>query len=72
MFETPITVVGNIVTDPHGQVLRSGGGAIEGLYAVGATTGGLEGGREAGYVGGLVKAATFGLRAGERIARAAD
>jgi len=62
--------MGGIATDPDGQVLRAGGGAIEGLYAVGASTGGLEGGSNIGYVGGLVKAATFGMRAGERIARA--
>jgi len=61
--------MGGIAIDPDGQVLRSGGGTLEGLYAVGATTGGLEGGTEVGYVGGLIKAATFGVRAAERIAR---
>jgi fumarate reductase flavoprotein subunit len=61
--------MGGIAIDPDGQVLRAGGGAIEGLYAVGTTTGGLEGGSGIGYVGGLVKAATFGLRAAERIGR---
>jgi fumarate reductase flavoprotein subunit len=60
--------MGGLETDPHGQVLRAGGGVIDGLYAVGATTGGLEGGPSVGYVGGLIKAATFGIRAGERIA----
>lgn len=60
--------MGGIETDPHGQVVRAGGGMIDGLYAVGATTGGLEGGPSAGYVGGLIKAATFGMRASERIA----
>jgi fumarate reductase flavoprotein subunit len=61
--------MGGIAIDPDGQVLRAGGGTLEGLYAVGATTGGLEGGTEVGYVGGLIKAATFGMRAAERIAR---
>jgi fumarate reductase flavoprotein subunit len=61
--------MGGIAIDPDAQVLRAGGGAIEGLYAVGATTGGLEGGSGVGYVGGLIKAATFGIRAAERIAR---
>jgi fumarate reductase flavoprotein subunit len=61
--------MGGIAIDPDGQVLRAGGGTLEGLYAVGATTGGLEGGTEVGYVGGLIKAATFGIRAAERIAR---
>jgi len=61
--------MGGIAIDPDGRVQRAGGGAIEGLYAVGATTGGLEGGAEFGYVGGLVKASTFGIRAAERIAQ---
>lgn len=62
--------MGGIATDPDARVLRAGGGSIAGLYAVGATTGGLEGGPSVGYVGGLIKAATFGIRAGECIARA--
>jgi fumarate reductase flavoprotein subunit len=61
--------MGGIAIDPDGQVLRAGGGTLDGLYAVGATTGGLEGGTEVGYVGGLIKAVTFGIRAAERIAR---
>jgi len=62
--------MGGIAIDPDGQVLRTDGrGSIDGLYAVGAATGGLEGGSGVGYVGGLIKAATFGMRAGERIAR---
>jgi fumarate reductase flavoprotein subunit len=61
--------MGGIAIDPDGQVLRAGGGTIDGLYAVGAATGGLEGGSGIGYVGGLIKAATFGIRAAERIAR---
>jgi fumarate reductase flavoprotein subunit len=61
--------MGGIAIDPDAQVLRAGGGAIQGLYAVGAATGGLEGGSNVGYAGGLIKAATFGIRAGERIAR---
>jgi fumarate reductase flavoprotein subunit len=48
--------MGGIAIDPDGQVLRPGGGTLDGLYAVGATTGGLEGGSEVGYVGGLIKA----------------
>ena len=61
--------MGGIGIDPDGRVLRPGGGTLAGLYAVGATTGGLEGGTEVGYVGGLIKAVTFGMRAAERIAR---
>ena len=40
-----------------------------GLYAAGGCTGGLEGGGALGYVGGLIKACVFGLRAGEDAAR---
>lgn len=63
--------MGGLAIDPHGRVQRQGGGAIPGLYAAGAATGGLEGGEGVGYVGGLIKAATFGIRAAEAIAQAA-
>lgn len=63
--------MGGLAIDPNGQVQRQGGGAIAGLYAVGAATGGLEGGTGIGYVGGLIKAATFGMRAAEALAQAA-
>lgn len=62
--------MGGIAIDPHGQVRRASGGSIQGLYAVGAATGGLEGGSGIGYVGGLIKAATFGIRAAESIGQA--
>jgi fumarate reductase flavoprotein subunit len=42
---------------------------IEGLYAAGGSTGGLEGGGALGYVGGLIKACVFGLRVAESAAR---
>ncbi|MCC6534506.1 MAG: FAD-dependent oxidoreductase [Burkholderiales bacterium] len=61
--------MGGIAIDPDGEVQRQGGSVIPGLYAVGGTTGGLEGGSGIGYVGGLIKAATFGIRAAEHIAR---
>lgn len=61
--------MGGIVIDGDGRVLDTAGGVIPGLYAAGATTGGLEGGGEKiGYVGGLIKA-VFGLRAAEASAR---
>jgi len=60
---------GGLSTTADARVVRSDGAPIAGLYAVGATTGGLEGGSGAGYVGGLIKAATFGLRAAEDLAR---
>ena len=61
--------MGGLAIDADARVLREDGSAIAGLYAAGAATGGLEGGPEIGYLGGLMKAATFGLRAAEHIAR---
>lgn len=61
--------MGGIATDGAAHVLDQSGQVIEGLFAVGATTGGLEGGATAGYVGGLAKAATMGLEAAEVMAR---
>jgi len=58
---------GGIATDGHGRVMGSNGNPVGGLYAAGATTGGLEGGAGCGYVGGLVKGVVFGLRAAEHI-----
>ena len=60
---------GGIAIDGHARVCRPDGSVIEGLYAAGGCTGGLEGGGALGYVGGLIKACVFGLRAGEDIAR---
>jgi fumarate reductase flavoprotein subunit len=61
--------MGGLVVDGHGAVLDGERRRVRNLYAAGATTGGLEGGPEYGYVGGLVKA-VFGLRAAEAIAAA--
>ncbi|MGE5268174.1 MAG: FAD-dependent oxidoreductase [Thiohalocapsa sp.] len=61
--------MGGIAIDGHGQVRRPNGSVIAGLYAAGGCTGGLEGGGALGYVGGLIKACVFGLRAGEAAAR---
>ncbi len=60
--------MGGIAIDGEARVLREDGRAIPGLYAAGATTGGLEGGPKGGYVGGLVKAGVLGLRAAESAA----
>ncbi len=60
--------MGGIAIDGHGRVKRLDGSAIVGLYAAGGATGGLEGGGALGYVGGLIKACVFGLRAAEHIA----
>jgi fumarate reductase flavoprotein subunit len=65
--------MGGIATDGHGRVRRADtaqpGSVIPGLYAAGGCTGGLEGGGALGYVGGLIKACVFGLRAAEEAAR---
>lgn len=63
--------MGGIAVDGHSRVLRADRTPIPGLYAAGATTGGLEGGPDAGYVGGLAKSGVTGLRAAEHIAGAA-
>jgi len=60
--------MGGIAIDGHGRVKRPNGAVIAGLYAAGGTTGGLEGGGALGYVGGLIKACVFGLRAAEHAA----
>lgn len=60
--------MGGISIDCTGQVLTESDEPIPGLYAAGGSTGGVEGGPRAGYIGGLIKAAVTGLRAGEAIA----
>ncbi|HEY1798962.1 MAG TPA: FAD-dependent oxidoreductase [Stellaceae bacterium] len=60
--------MGGIAIDGHGRVKRPDGSVIPGLYAAGGATGGLEGGGAVGYVGGLIKACLFGLRAAEHAA----
>jgi fumarate reductase flavoprotein subunit len=61
--------MGGIRIDGEARVLREDGSAIDGLYAAGTTTGGLEGGEPAAYLGGLTKAGVQGLCAAEHIAR---
>ena len=60
--------MGGIKIDGEARVLREDGSIIAGLYAAGSSTGGLEGGGRAYYVGGLTKAAVFGKIAAEHIA----
>lgn len=62
--------LGGIAVDANARVLRKAGGVISGLYAAGSTTGGIEGGPEVGYLGGLMKALVFGLLAAEHNAAA--
>jgi fumarate reductase flavoprotein subunit len=59
--------MGGILVDGDGAVLDQAGMRIPGLYAAGSTVGGLDGGPNAGYVGGLIKA-TIALVAAEAIA----
>tara|TARA_A100001391_G_scaffold145276_1_gene102897 strand:- start:26394 stop:27824 length:1431 start_codon:yes stop_codon:yes gene_type:complete len=60
--------MGGISIDADARVLSEGGAPIPGLFAAGSATGGLDGGPDAVYLGGLARAATFGLRAGESAA----
>ena len=60
--------MGGIAIDADARVISNEGSAIPGLFAAGSATGGLDGGPEAVYLGGLARAATFGLRAGESAA----
>jgi len=59
--------MGGVAIDEWSRALKGDGSVFPGLYAVGGASGGLEGGQSIGYVGGLSKAATTGLRAGEHI-----
>jgi len=59
--------MGGISIDSDARVLRDDGSVILGLFAAGATTGGLEGGPFAGYVGGLLKAGVMGIRAAQKV-----
>ncbi|MDP2706168.1 MAG: FAD-binding protein, partial [Burkholderiales bacterium] len=60
--------MGGIVIDPNARALRPDRTPIPGLYAAGSNTGGLDGGPNRGYVGGLMKAIVFGLIAAEHAA----
>ena len=63
-----ITVTsGGVCADGCGRVLDGDACPIPGLFAAGSTVGGLEGGPETGYVGGLIKAFGIGFIAGEAL-----
>lgn len=59
--------MGGIRVDARARALSAEGNPVPGIYAVGASAGGLEGGENVGYVGGLMRAVTSGLAAGEDI-----
>ena len=64
-----ITVtMGGVAIDGGARALRADGAPVPGLYAAGSTAGGMEGGPQAGYVGGLIKAFLLGLVAAESAA----
>lgn len=60
--------MGGIDINEHAQALRPDGSAIDGLYALGAASGGLEAGPAIGYVGGLAIGGVTGLVAAEHAA----
>ena len=59
------STLGGIAIDQHGRVLRKDRRNDPGLYAAGSTCGGVEGGPEVGYLGGLIKALVFGVLVAE-------
>ena len=63
---------GGLRIDDRTRVLDAGGAPIPGLHAAGAAAGGIEGGPNAGYVGGLMKAVVLGVVAAEQVAAAAQ
>lgn len=63
--------MGGISVDADARALDTYGAPIPGLYAVGASAGGLEGGAQIGYVGGLMRGLTSGLAAAEHVLVAA-
>ena len=65
-----ITVtMGGIAVDGGARVLGPDDTPIPGLYAAGSAVGGVEGGPDAAYIGGLIKAFLLGLVAAETAAR---
>lgn len=63
--------MGGPAIDANARVLHQDGHAIEGLFAVGSASGGLEGGPHVGYIGGLIKAFTLGRIAAQFVAASA-
>ncbi|MCC7080824.1 MAG: FAD-dependent oxidoreductase [Burkholderiales bacterium] len=60
--------MGGIAIDAAGRVLNAVDQPITGLYAAGCATGGLEGGENLAYIGGLAKSTVIALRAASAIA----
>ena len=70
MVKQGTPTMGGIAIDQDGRVQREGGGVIAGLYAAGSASGGMEGGANHAYIGGLAKAVVTGLRVAESLGRA--
>ena len=64
--------MGGLLVDGSARVLDADEKPIPGLMAAGGTMGGLHGGPRAGYAGGLLEAAVFGLLAGESAGRGSN
>ena len=62
------STMGGVAIDGTARVLNERNTPIPGLYAVGPTAGGLEGGPTAGYVGQLAQCSAMALRAANHIA----
>ena len=60
--------MGGVAIDADSRVQHRDGGTIQGLFAAGSASGGMEGGPSAAYLGGLAKAVITGLRAAETAA----
>jgi len=60
---------GGLLIDAQARVLRGNQTPILGLYAAGSAVGGIEGGPQASYVGGLMKALVFGILAAEDVSK---
>jgi fumarate reductase flavoprotein subunit len=57
--------MGGIAVDTSNRVVGVDGAPMRGLYAIGSASGGMEGGENAVYLGGLAKAVVTGLQAAE-------
>jgi fumarate reductase flavoprotein subunit len=60
--------IGGLAVDRDARVLSQSGPVIDGLYAIGTTAAGTDGGPPIGYVGGQAQAGVFGLIAAEHAA----
>ena len=61
--------MGGIAIDDASRVLDTEDRPIPGLFAAGSATGGIEGGPNAAYLGGLTKGVITGRRAANAIAK---